>query len=197
MVHLLSLRKGMPHATDGNHRALDPMTNDEATAALSDLAQLVMSTQVETVRKAFSALVYFDGCRIEERAAKCLAELDLQLVDNEPHVPGSVVHLVTMEVFYCGFYEYCQEKPASVELSVEEDVSHWIEANAPALTAANIETLEGLLPHNDPIPRRTLIEFHRLIDFDDYAAEQNRLLQEAWKRIESKIGVYLAEHGVA
>jgi hypothetical protein len=42
-----------------------------------------------------------------------------------------------------------------------------------------------------------LIEFQRMIDFDDYAAEQNQVLQAAWKRIEGKIGVYLAEHGVA
>ena len=190
---------GMTDAADNqddNDSEPTLMTHDEATEHLANLEQLVISTQAETVRKAFSALVYFDGCWIEERAAECLAELDLELVATEPDIQGSTVHRVTMEVFYCAIYEYCNEKPAVVEYSVEEDVPHWIEANAPSIMGANIEALEDLLPVDDLNPRRTLIEFHGRIDFDDYVAEQNAVLQETWKRIEARIGVYLAEHCV-
>ena len=173
------------------------MNHEEATAAFADLEQLVISTNPATVRKAFSALVYFDGLSIEERVIQCLAELNLELVANEPHFRAPAAHRVTMEVFYCALYEYFEEKPAIVEFAHDEDVPLWIEANVPAIVNANIEALEDLLPEDDPNPRRTLIGFHRMIDFDAYVAEQNQVLQAAWKRIEAKIGVYLAEHGVA
>jgi hypothetical protein len=173
------------------------MNHEEATAALANLEQLVVSRDAATVRKAFSSLVYFDGLRIERRATQCLAELDLALVASEPDVDGSTAHRVMMEVFYCAVHAYCEEKPAVVEFSVEEDVPLWIEANAPALVAANIEALEDLLPEHDPDPRRTLIEFHQLIDYDAYVAEQNRVLQAAWQRIERSISAYLTAHGGA
>lgn len=172
------------------------MNREEATAAFADLEQLVIATNPASVRKAFSALVYFDRLSIEERVTTCLAELDLQLVANEPHFRAPAAHRVTMEVFYCAIYEYFEEKPAIVEFAHDEDVPRWIEANAPAIVNASIEALEDLLPEDDPNPRPTLIGFHRMIDFDDYVAEQRQVLQAAWRGIEGKIGVYLAEHGI-
>jgi hypothetical protein len=172
------------------------MTLDEATAIVTHIKRAVISPQARTIREVFSALAWLDGYRIEERSRQALDAIDLAVLAAGRLDDTELLHVVTMEVFYGGLYEYLEEKSADIEMSVEHDVPTWIEANAPMVASANLRTMEAALPSDDAQAYRTLIEFHGLIDFADYAAEQNRVLQDTWVGIEAKIQAYLAGAGV-
>jgi len=53
--------------------------------------------------------------------------------------------------------------------------------------------MEAALPTDEIPAHRTLIEFHRHIDFAVCEDEQNAVLQRTWSAIETKITALLAE----
>lgn len=59
--------------------------------------------------------------------------------------------------------------------------------------SANIRIMEAALPTDEIPAHRTLIEFHRHIDFAACEDEQNAVLQRAWSVIEKRIETFLAE----
>jgi hypothetical protein len=172
------------------------MNYEEAIGIVETMQRAVISTQSSTVLQAFSALVFLDGDWIIRRAEQFLAELHhatFKAIADEGDDP---LHRLTMEVFYASLFDYMQDKPAEVEASVEYDIPTWIEANAAAIASANIQIMEAALPADEMPAHRTLIEFHRHIDFAACEDEQNAALQRAWSAIEKRIKAFLVDVGV-
>ena len=168
------------------------MNYEEATDRVKNIQRAVISTKSDTVLQVFSALVFLDGYWIKQRAKLFLAQTThahlkaMRQAGDDPH------HRLTMEVFYASLQEYLQDKSGEVETSVEHDIPTWIEANAAAIASANIRIMEAALPDEETSLHRTLIEFHRHIDFAACEDEQNAVLQRTWSAIEAKIEAFLA-----
>jgi hypothetical protein len=169
------------------------MNHQKATKIVETIRQAVISTQSSTIEQAFSALVFLDGYRIMQRAELFLAEIGHEHLKMMRMTGDDPLHRLTMEVFYACLLEYVQDKPAEVETSVEHDIPLWIEANAAIIASANIRIMEAALPADEIPAHRTLIEFHRHIDFAACEDEQNTVLQRTWAAIETKITALLAE----
>ena len=169
------------------------MNHEQAINIAGMLSQAVISTKTETVLQAFSALVFLDGYEIKQRAKQFLAQTDHGHLKAMILAGDDLLHRLTMDVFYSSLLEPMQDKPAEIEASVEHDIPTWIEANAAAIASANIRIMEAALPTDEISLHRTLIEFHRHIDFAACEDEQNAALQRTWSAIEKKIEVFLAE----
>lgn len=171
----------------------NPMNYQKATRIVETIHKAVISTQASAIEQVFSALVFLDGYRIMQRAELFLAETGHEHLNAMSMAGDDPLHRLTMEVFYACLLEHMQDKPAEVETSVEHDIPLWIEANAAAIASANIRIMEAALPADELPAHRTLIEFHRHIDFAACEDEQNAVLQRTWSAIETKITALLAE----
>jgi hypothetical protein len=169
------------------------MNVQKATRTVETIRKAVISTQSGPIEQVFSALAFLDGHQIMQRAELFLAEIGHEHL-HAMHITGDdPLHRLTMETFYTSLLEYAQDKPAEVETSVEHDIPLWIEANAAAIASANIRIMEAALPSAEIPSHRTLIEFHRHIDFAACEDTQNAMLQRTWAAIEMKITALLAE----
>lgn len=170
------------------------MNYQKATRIVEAIQKTVTSTQSSTIQQVFSALVFLDSHRIMQRAELFLGETGQEHLHAMSITGDDPLHRLTMEVFYASLLEYAQDKPAEVETSVEHDIPTWIEANAAAIASANIRIMEAALPSDEIPSHRTLIEFHRHIDFAACENEQNAVLQRTWAAIEAKIMAFLADN---
>ena len=169
------------------------MNYEKATQVIATIESAVISTQSGPIEQVFSALVFLDGHRVMQCAERFLAEIGHTHLRAMSRAGDDLRHRLTMEVFYASMFEVMQDKPAEIEASVEHDVPLWIEANAAAIASANILIMEAALPTDEIPAHRTLIEFHRHIDFAVCEDEQNAVLQRTWSAIETKITALLAE----
>ncbi len=169
------------------------MNYQKATRIVETIQNAVISTQSSTIEQVFSALAFLDDYRIMQRAELFLAEIGHTHLKEMSMAGDDPLHRLTMDVFYTSMFEYMQDKPAEVEASVEHDIPTWIEANAAAIASANIRIMEAALPADEIPSHRSLIEFHRHIDFAVCEDEQNAVLQQTWSAIEAKITALLAE----
>lgn len=169
------------------------MNYQKATKIVETIRKAVISTQSSPIEQVFNALVFLDGYRIMQRAELFLAETGHEHLKAISMAGDDPLHRLTMDVFYTSLLEYMRDKPAEVEGSVEHDIPTWIEANAAAITSANIQIMEAALPSDEIPSHRTLIEFHRHIDFSACEDEQNATLQRTWSAIEARIEAFLAD----
>lgn len=169
------------------------MDDQQAQRIADNLPGFLLSRNPDQIREAFRALVFLDGQRIRHLAEPVIAETDIQdlLEEFDGDLPQAI-HRFMMDVFVESVLETLREKAPEVDTSVEHDAASWIEANAAAITAANIGILEAALPHERVPVRRTLIEFHHQIDFEAWEADQNATIQSVWGDIETQIKGRLA-----
>jgi hypothetical protein len=170
------------------------MNYEKATKVVATIQKAVISTQSGLIEQVFSALVFLDGHQIMQRAQLFLAETSHEHLKMMTMADDDPLHRLTMDVFYSSLLEPMQDKPAEVEASVEHDIPTWIEANAAAIASANIRIMEDALPTEEISLHRTLIEFHRHIDFAACEDEQNAALQHTWSAIEKKIEAFVADN---
>ena len=127
---------------------------------------------------AYAAL---DQSVIQHLAFDFIAQLSDEAL-NAIHTlsPQHQRHRLTMEVFYASMLTWAVEKSPEVEMQVEDDIDLWIEANAPAIVAANVERITTILsPHG--------LDWREYIDCAFVERQQQQALQATWAIIEGWI----------
>jgi hypothetical protein len=165
------------------------MNYAQATEIVNQLPRVLIPSDPCKLREVFEALVFLDGHHIAERAARFFRDFAPAYRDSD--LTGEdLSHRLTMDVFQDSVIGYLEEKSADVEVSVEHDVATWIEANAPAVAESNLALMESALAGDSAYAEDDRIALRRNIDFDAWAAEQQRVLSETWAGIETDVAAF-------
>ncbi len=135
-------------------------------------------THLNVLLEAFVAL---DHNLIQHRAFDFIAQLtDEALSSIHQLSPQEQRHRLTMDVFYASMLAWAVDKSPEVETQVDDDIDLWIEANTPAVVAANVERVVTILsPHG--------LDGYRYVDYDALERQQQQALQATWAIIEGWI----------
>lgn len=136
------------------------------------------------VAKVFSTLVWEDSDQIAGRAQAFLEEFGPSYFADETLRAESLEDSLRMDLFGASVLAYLESKEADVELSVEHDIATWIEANAPAVTSANLRIMESALGEDGTATHREVVKLHQLIVLETYDSFQQRVLETVWSDVE-------------
>lgn len=163
---------------------------------LSDqLQNALQSADTATLARVYERLALLDGYQVAKRARGVIEALTPEVLERLGNDPIERAHQVTMSTFRASVLSYFEEKSASVEPSVRGDITAWIDANAGAMTSANLQLMEDAISNtgtaagqDDPsggAEQRS--QFRQLIDRRTCEHHQQRILRDIWAGIETAI----------